>query len=66
MHVSDLLACGGGLGVGSHSVLHAWTVSFYKHLQGGREANGLDKHGVLPQALPFPSTDHLYTYHIES
>jgi hypothetical protein len=30
MHESDLLACGGGLGVGSHSVLHACTVSFYK------------------------------------
>jgi hypothetical protein len=29
MHASDLLACGGGLGVGSHSVLHACTVSFY-------------------------------------
>jgi hypothetical protein len=27
--LSDLLACWGGLGVGSHSVLHACTVSFY-------------------------------------
>jgi hypothetical protein len=29
MHASDLLACGGGWGGGSHSVLHACTVSFY-------------------------------------
>jgi hypothetical protein len=28
MHASDLLACGGGLKVGSHSVLHACTASF--------------------------------------
>jgi hypothetical protein len=32
MHASDLLACGGGLGVGSHSVLHACIVSFYMHM----------------------------------
>jgi hypothetical protein len=40
MHASNLLACGGGLGVGSHSVLPACTVSFSTLTSGLQPAVG--------------------------
>jgi hypothetical protein len=48
MHASDLLACGGGLGLGSHSVLHACTVSFDMPVREQRPGRlmELHQHGV--------------------
>jgi hypothetical protein len=55
MHASGLLACGGGLGVGSHSVLHACTVSFYMSVP--QHASSLLHCCALATHLPACLTD---------